>query len=96
MFPEGTRSRDGQIHPAKAGVGMIAYRNQVDVLPVYVHNTYKYSWRDLFRRRVSVTFGKPIRIRPYLETDKSKKDIFKEIGDLTIQRIKELRDGYHH
>ncbi|MEY3608285.1 MAG: hypothetical protein RLZZ447_1073, partial [Verrucomicrobiota bacterium] len=34
LFPEGTRTPDGQLQPAKAGVGFIAVKTQVPVVPV--------------------------------------------------------------
>jgi 1-acyl-sn-glycerol-3-phosphate acyltransferase len=36
MFPEGTRSRDGKIHPFKQGLGYVASTLNIPVLPVYI------------------------------------------------------------
>ena len=36
MFPEGTRSHDGQLQEAQAGIGLIACKTQVPVVPVRV------------------------------------------------------------
>jgi 1-acyl-sn-glycerol-3-phosphate acyltransferase len=36
LFPEGTRSPDGRLQPAKAGVGLIACRTQAPVLPARI------------------------------------------------------------
>lgn len=40
VFPEGTRSTDGSIGPARSGVGMIACRAKVPVLPVRIFGSY--------------------------------------------------------
>jgi long-chain acyl-CoA synthetase len=40
LFPEGTRSVDGQIHEFKAVVGHLALHQGVDVLPVYLGGTF--------------------------------------------------------
>lgn len=40
MFPEGTRSPDGALSEMKPGVGMLAVRNLVPVVPVYIWGSY--------------------------------------------------------
>jgi long-chain acyl-CoA synthetase len=40
LFPEGTRSTDGQLHEFKAIVGHLALHHRVDVLPVYLGGTH--------------------------------------------------------
>jgi long-chain acyl-CoA synthetase len=40
LFPEGTRSTDGQVHEFKPIVGHLAIEHKVDVLPVYLGGTY--------------------------------------------------------
>jgi len=40
VFPEGTRSVDGQIHEFKAVVGHLALHQGIDVLPVYLGGTF--------------------------------------------------------
>ena len=34
IFPEGTRSHDGQLHPFRPGIGLLAQQSQVPILPV--------------------------------------------------------------
>ena len=41
MFPEGTRSSDGEIHEFKSGAGYLAMRSGCDVLPVRITGTYQ-------------------------------------------------------
>ncbi len=40
MFPEGTRSADGEIHEFKSGAGFLALRAKCDVLPVLIRGTH--------------------------------------------------------
>jgi 1-acyl-sn-glycerol-3-phosphate acyltransferase len=56
IFPEGSRSRDGQLRPARAGVGMIACLAQVPVVPVRLVNTGRLGRLAPVR----VIFGKPL------------------------------------
>jgi long-chain acyl-CoA synthetase len=41
MFPEGTRSPDGDIHEFKSGAGYLAMRSRCDVLPIRITGTYQ-------------------------------------------------------
>jgi 1-acyl-sn-glycerol-3-phosphate acyltransferase len=41
IFPEGTRSRDGELHPFKKGAFRIAIANQLDVVPITIHGTWE-------------------------------------------------------
>ena len=63
MFPEGTRSLDGKLKPPEPGVGMIALRARVPVVPVALVNTEKllppHSFLFKFSR-VKVVYGKPV------------------------------------
>ncbi|HXA15272.1 MAG TPA: lysophospholipid acyltransferase family protein [Opitutaceae bacterium] len=58
MFPEGTRSRDGRLQPAKPGVGMFACRAGVPVLPTRIFGSF-----DAFGRSRGLRLGTPIDIR---------------------------------
>ncbi|VAW39348.1 Acyl-CoA:1-acyl-sn-glycerol-3-phosphate acyltransferase [hydrothermal vent metagenome] len=41
IFPEGTRSRDGRLHPFKAGAIMLAIKAGVPVVPIGINGTYE-------------------------------------------------------
>ena len=68
MFPEGTRSLDGRPQTPKAGVGLLACRAQVPVVPTRIFGSY-----EAFRKKglihlgvpVSVAFGKPLQPADY-------------------------------
>jgi 1-acyl-sn-glycerol-3-phosphate acyltransferase len=63
LFPEGTRTPDGQLQPAKAGVGVIAIKTQVPGVPVRIFGSHEAFGRDRPLRLgtpVSVVFGAPI------------------------------------
>jgi 1-acyl-sn-glycerol-3-phosphate acyltransferase len=57
LFPEGTRSLDGELQPAKAGVGMIACKTGVPVVPVRIFNSHL-----AFGRGGGVALGTPVHI----------------------------------
>ena len=60
IFPEGTRSKDGRMLPAKAGVGHIAHATGVPVYPFFVSGTDRPLAALFFRTRFKVRFGEPI------------------------------------
>ena len=41
IFPEGTRSRDGELQPFKRGGVFLALNSRVDILPVTIKGTYE-------------------------------------------------------
>ena len=63
VFPEGTRSADGTLQVPKAGVGLLACRAQVTVVPARIFNSHRALGRDNVLRigtRVSVVYGRPL------------------------------------
>jgi 1-acyl-sn-glycerol-3-phosphate acyltransferase len=75
MFPEGTRSRDGEIGKVHSGAAVIAAKHDTVIVPIYVNGTHAamppgQNWPKrrpgrFFARRhkVEVRFGQPIRPR---------------------------------
>jgi 1-acyl-sn-glycerol-3-phosphate acyltransferase len=70
MFPEGTRSRDGELHKLRSGAAAIAQQHGIPIVPIYVKGTHdamppglnwpKKRWLLARRHRVDVSFGPPI------------------------------------
>jgi 1-acyl-sn-glycerol-3-phosphate acyltransferase len=72
VFPEGTRSRTGELLPFKDGAFRLAIESGADVLPVAVAGTRralpKHSWR-FSRARALVTVGAPLSTRGMTAAD---------------------------
>jgi len=62
MFPEGTRSRNGELQRGRSGVARIAMQAQVPVVPVVVINSEQIytGWRRLARPEITIRFGEPL------------------------------------
>jgi long-chain acyl-CoA synthetase len=63
IFPEGTRSVDGEVHEFKPAVGHLALHHRVDVLPVYLGGTFQALPKGasvLRRRDLVVRIGPPL------------------------------------
>jgi CMP/dCMP kinase len=69
IYPEGTRTRDGQLQPARRGVGLLAGRLGIPVVPTRVFGTFEtLNRRQVMLRpfyRVSVTYGPMLTPREY-------------------------------
>jgi long-chain acyl-CoA synthetase len=64
VFPEGTRSLDGEIHQFKVGLGVLAAEANVPIIPVRVEGTHELLPKGKFlpsSGTVTVHFGAPIR-----------------------------------
>lgn len=74
IFPEGTRSPDGEIHPFRKGFRMLAVRSQAIIVPVAIDGAYQ-SWprSKKFPRpgRVRVHFGRGILPEEYRDLDEA-------------------------
>jgi len=60
VFPEGTRSKDGKVHRAEAGVALLAAMSQSPVLPAAIIGTNKIFSSESFFPKFKVIYGKPI------------------------------------
>lgn len=56
IFPEGTRSRDGELLRFKSGAALVAHKTGADIVPACICFEGKLS----FRKKVIVRFGKPV------------------------------------
>lgn len=94
MFPEGTRSKNGQLQPAFTGSALIALDNNVPILPIGItglENVRKGPFWWILRRHqvtVGINIGRPF----YLPAQKGSisKEKLREMADFIMERIAEL------
>ncbi|HSU54138.1 MAG TPA: lysophospholipid acyltransferase family protein [Candidatus Dormibacteraeota bacterium] len=63
LFPEGTRSPDGKLQPARSGIGLTVIKSNAPVVPVRVFGTFEAYGRHMkFPKphRVAVKYGQPM------------------------------------
>jgi len=63
IFPEGTRSPDGQLQPAQPGIGMIVAKTGAPVVPARISGSYEVFSRERLlpkKGKVSVEIGHPL------------------------------------
>lgn len=96
MFPEGSRMRDGRLHPARPGVGLLAVHAEVAVVPCHVSGSDRPA-RWLGRRaRVRIDFGPPRRWQelagPGVDPMPGRA-LYQAVGDGVMREIAALREG---
>ncbi len=96
MFPEGQRNLNPvELLPAQPGVGMIALRAKVPVIPVALINTEKLlPPHSIFFRfsRIKVIYGRPVHLDDlYAQGGREALD---EVGKRIMQRIGEMLDEH--
>ena len=93
IFPEGTRSLDGKMHPAKGGIGFLMSKAQVPIVPVYIDGAYRAMPKDarwVRRHRIRLYFGKPIPPEAF-ETRDLPRETYAAIGEQVMKEIARLR-----
>jgi 1-acyl-sn-glycerol-3-phosphate acyltransferase len=96
MFPEGTRMRDGELHPGRPGVGMMAVNANVPIVPCFISGSNRPSkwWRRGVRPRI--WFG---RVWPWRELAGEETDLtpgralYQRVEDAVMREIATLKSG---
>jgi 1-acyl-sn-glycerol-3-phosphate acyltransferase len=95
MFPEGTRSEDGELKEPEMGVGMIALRSGVPVIPAYVTGTDQVMPKGggIRLARVAITFGPPLRFTA-TEGEKPGREEYEAAAREIMAAIARIRDAH--
>jgi cytidylate kinase len=91
LFPEGTRSRSGEMRELKAGLGFTAVKSGVSIVPVYVVGTDHLFDCFLRKRRLAVRIGPPIRIRAQRGPE-NQKDEYRVLTGMVQSALRMLKD----
>ena len=98
LFPEGTRTRDGKLQPARSGIGLTVIKSEAPVVPVRVFGTFEAFGRHMkFPRphRVAVKYGQPmpfaeLRAEAKVCSKQRLKEIYQEVADAIMAVISKL------
>lgn len=96
IFPEGSRSRDGRLQSPKRGIGFIAAKARVPIIPAYIEGSFDAmpgGLDTLKKRPVSVYIGKPV-FFDWDDFDRNGKEAYQRISDEIMRRILELKETY--
>ena len=96
MFPEGSRMRDGELHPARPGVGMMAVHADALVVPCYISGSGRPRLWLFRRRRVRIWFG-PARHWTALAGEAANlapgRELYQRVGDAIMREVAVLKSG---
>lgn len=98
LFPEGTRTADGNLQTAKSGVGLTVIKSTAPVVPVRVRGTFEAFGRHMkipMPHRVSVVYGEPMDFKALREESKTcskprLKEIYQQAADEIMAAIATL------
>ena len=96
MFPEGSRMRDGELHPARPGVGMMAVNADVPIVPCYISGSNRPGkwWNHGARVRIAFGVARPWRDLVDPETDLTPgRALYQSVGDAVMREIAALKTG---
>ena len=98
LFPEGTRTKDGNLQPARLGIGLTVIKSAAPVVPVHVFGTFAaYGRNHKFPRpkKVAVKYGAPmnfekLRAEAKVCSKSRLKEIYQEVADEIMAAIAKL------
>jgi 1-acyl-sn-glycerol-3-phosphate acyltransferase len=98
LFPEGTRTMDGRLQPARAGIGLAVIKSSAPVVPVRVFGTFEaYGKRRGWPRprQLTVKYGLPLDFAPLRAEAQTcakprVKQIYQEAADAIMAAIARL------
>jgi 1-acyl-sn-glycerol-3-phosphate acyltransferase len=98
LFPEGTRTRDGNLQPARSGIGLTVIKSTAPVVPVRVFGTYEAFGRHMrfpHPRRIAVKYGCPLlfeqlRAEARVCSKPRLKQIYQQVADEIMAAIAQL------
>ncbi|MYK41666.1 MAG: AMP-binding protein, partial [Gemmatimonadetes bacterium] len=95
VFPEGTRSVNGQLQPFKAGVGLLAYELDAPIVPLHIAGTHEAlpkGTRTPSRHPLRLLFGLPLETTSFKEHSEtlSPYEIYYEIAAALKRQIEAL------
>ena len=101
LFPEGTRTRDGKLQPARSGIGLTVIKSDAVVIPVRTFGTFEAYGRHITFPRpkpVAVKYGRPMKFEQLRTEAKTcskarLKEIYQEIANEIMAAIAALEPG---
>jgi 1-acyl-sn-glycerol-3-phosphate acyltransferase len=92
IFPEGTRSKDGEIHNFKAGAFILAKDAEVPILPIVLDGTDRVVRKGFFMNwsnRITIKILPPVSKQDVVE--RPIKDVMAEVHDNMVNALAEIR-----
>jgi 1-acyl-sn-glycerol-3-phosphate acyltransferase len=94
VFPEGTRSRDGNLQPAQPGVGFIIAKTLAPVVPMRIFGAFEAFPRGTKwpgKSPVTIAIGKPLRFTT-ADIEGAPRTTYQRLSDLVMSQIASLEN----
>lgn len=98
LFPEGTRTHDGKLQPARSGIGLTVIKSNAPVVPVRVFGTFEAFGKTVpFPRphKITAKYGLPMgfaaqRAEAKICSKARLKEIYQEVADEIMAQLAKL------
>lgn len=93
LFPEGRRSDDGNLQPAKRGIGLLSLKAGVPVVPCRIFNSGSAWGRNrppCLGTRIEVRFGTPVSPEALKREARKEPDLYQGAADRIMRAIAEI------
>ncbi|MBR2214528.1 MAG: 1-acyl-sn-glycerol-3-phosphate acyltransferase [Selenomonadaceae bacterium] len=90
LFPEGTRSRDGHLKKAEAGVGLIAALTKAPVVPAAILGTERMFKAGSFFPKLKLIYGSPLRF----EGNQKNKEELAQFSQRVMDEIAAMKKNF--
>lgn len=93
IFPEGTRSKDGDLQKPRYGIGFIHLASGASILPCFINGSLQALPRHAKfprPRSISVHFGRPLKFSKHFPWDKKERYLY--VAEGVMRAIKELKE----
>ncbi len=93
LFPEGTRSKDGCLQPARAGIGLVIAKTGAPVLPMRIFGSFDAfpkNSKHLHFPQITVVLGEPIHFSPE-EITSTSRETYQNLSDRVMEAISSLK-----
>lgn len=96
LFPEGTRSVDGNLHQGRSGIGLIIAKTKAPVLPMRIFGAYEAfpkGSKKIHMHPITVVLGKPL----YFSEEEltvphgKERELYQHLSDRVMKAIADLK-----
>jgi 1-acyl-sn-glycerol-3-phosphate acyltransferase len=92
VFPEGSRTPDGHLHPGLPGVGLVIAKTFAPVVPMRIFGAYE-AWPiggKIHRHNITLVVGEPIHFTA-ADVQEAGKDVYTRLSQRVMDAIAALR-----